>query len=95
MPFMVAFDQAVLMKVLPKFSGSRARLRSPLLSVLAWAIDPATPDTIEVEKRFDDHMANPANTPTVLTEGAVFSQVARRVLQMLATLERDGFVSFG
>ena len=50
MPFAVAFDQAVLMKVLPKFSGSRARLRTPLLSVLAWAINPVTPDTIEVEK---------------------------------------------
>ena len=95
MYFAVAFDQAVLMKVLPKFSGSRARLRSPLLSVLAWAIDPVTPDPYDVEKRFEAHMANPANAPTVLTEGAVFSQVARRVLQMLATLERDGFVSFG
>ena len=41
-------------------------------------------------------MSNPANIPTVLTEGAEFSQVARRVLQMLATsVERDGFVSFG
>ena len=35
MPFQDAFDQAVLLKVLPKFNGSRARLRAPLLSLLA------------------------------------------------------------
>ncbi len=40
MTFERAFDQAVFMKVLPKFTGSRARLQSPLHGVLAWAIDP-------------------------------------------------------
>lgn len=38
-----AFDEAVLMKVLPKFHGSRARLEEPLRQVLAWCAgtDPA------------------------------------------------------
>ncbi len=39
-----AFDQAVFMKVLPKFTGSKARLRAPLHSVLAWALYPGSPE---------------------------------------------------
>ena len=38
-----AFDSAVLMKILPKFHGPRARLREPLLAVLRWA---GTPEDI-------------------------------------------------
>jgi 5-methylcytosine-specific restriction protein B len=33
-----AFDAAVLMKVLPKFHGTRGKLRLPLLNVFAWAM---------------------------------------------------------
>ena len=35
-----AFDAAVLMKVLPKFHGTRGKLRLPLLNVFAWARTP-------------------------------------------------------
>jgi 5-methylcytosine-specific restriction protein B len=35
-----AFDAAVLMKVLPKFHGTRGKLREPLLNVFAWARTP-------------------------------------------------------
>ncbi len=35
-----AFDAAVLMKVLPKFHGTRGKLRLPLLNVFAWAMTP-------------------------------------------------------
>ncbi len=38
-----AFDSAVLMKILPKFHGPRARLRDPLLALLRWA---GTPEDI-------------------------------------------------
>jgi hypothetical protein len=44
MDFTDAFDQAVFMKVLPKFNGSKARLRSPLYSVLTWTFYPANPE---------------------------------------------------
>jgi hypothetical protein len=35
-----AFDATVLMKVLPKFHGTRGKLRLPLLNVFAWAMTP-------------------------------------------------------
>ena len=95
MSFVEAFDQSVFMKVLPKFTGSRSRLRSPLLSMLAWAIDPESPDVTGVTKRFEAKAANPDTAPTVLAEGEAYPVTARRVLQMLDTLETDGFVSFG
>ena len=38
-----AFDAAILMKVLPKFHGSRGKLEAPLRAVLAWCTDPGTP----------------------------------------------------
>jgi len=37
------FDTAVLMKILPKFHGSRGRLLEPLHRVLAWAQQPDNP----------------------------------------------------
>jgi len=47
-----AFDAAVLMKVLPKFHGTRGKLRLPLLNVFAWAI---TPDAgHELRKQVED-----------------------------------------
>jgi hypothetical protein len=92
MEFDQAFDHAVFMKVLPKFSGSRARLRSPLLSVLAWAINPDLPDLTKITSAFDK------STPEfgdITYPDATCRRVAERAHQMLAALETDGFVSFG
>lgn len=95
MSFENAFDQAVFMKVLPKFSGSRARLRSPLISVLAWAIDPAEPLTKQVVTDLDSHLAGTSEALRTRTEAAAVPTVARRALEMLERVEQDGFVSFG
>lgn len=46
--FKDAFDRAVFMKVLPKFTGPRARLQSPLHGVLTWAIDPGSTSNMDV-----------------------------------------------
>ena len=95
MAFDDAFDQAVFMKVLPKFSGSRARLRNPLISVLAWAIDPAQPLSKEVVTDLDTHLAGTSEALTTRVQGAAVPRVARRALDMLERVELDGFVSFG
>lgn len=95
MAFEDAFDQAVFMKVLPKFSGSRARLRNPLISVLAWAIDPAQPLPKLVVTELDTHLAGTSEALATLVQGAAVPRVARRSLEMLERVELDGFVSFG
>jgi len=96
MTFVAAFDQAVFMKVLPKFTDSRARLQSPLHGVLAWAIDPGQISVGDVERvvtEFNDFYQAKASEAWVVAPA--FPTVAGRVRDMLVALERDGFVSFG
>ncbi|MDQ3657410.1 MAG: hypothetical protein M3457_20335 [Chloroflexota bacterium] len=100
MPFADAFDQAVFMKVLPKFTGSRARLQSPLHGVLAWAIDPASTsreDVRAVAQQCEAYYAaiHVGTAVEAWTVQPAFPVVAARVRDMLVALERDGFVSFG
>ena len=94
--FADAFDQAVFMKVLPKFTGSRARLQSPLRGVFAWALDPDRTGRTDIEAGAQgvlDYESGKQTEAWVVTP--VFPQVAARVRDMLVALERDGFVSFG
>jgi hypothetical protein len=94
--FEEAFDQAVFMKVLPKFSGSRARLQSPLHGVLAWAIDPARTGRDDVENATKRLLLyERGEAPEAWEVEPTFPRVAERVRDMLVALERDGFVSFG
>ncbi len=94
--FEEALDQAVFMKVLPKFSGSRARLQSPLHGVLTWAVDPARTSGEDVAKAVEGLMLYESGKAIDAWEGdAIFPRVAERVRDMLVALERDGFVSFG
>lgn len=98
MPFEAAFDQAVFMKVLPKFTGSRARLQSPLRKVLAWAIDPGKTTAADIDATVQEFIAYERGIDTEAWEwplDARFPTVAARVRDMLVALERDGFVSFG
>lgn len=92
-PLEVAFDQAVTMKVLPKFTGSRARLLAPLTDVLAWAIDPHGNDLVGTADTLQ-HRTFETDIRSVL-QASSFRQVATRVAEMIDALERDGFVSFG
>ncbi len=94
---MPAFDQAVFMKVFPKFSGSRARLRAPLLSLLAWTFYPANPEPAlgrSSSRSWRSTLKTPPLSPIFIRD-APFKTVAARAAQMLITLESEGFVSFG
>ena len=92
-PLQDAFDQAVLMKVLPKFTGSRARLEDPLRDVLLWAIDPGEVD-LPGNTELLGHWNAGAAIGGVL-QASSLHRTAKRVAEMLTALDRDGFVSFG
>jgi hypothetical protein len=82
-----AFDAAVLMKVLPKFHGSRSKLERPLLAVLAWCVNPDAPDISSLEA---------ANGDTTLSVVApMLPRTAGRVERMLRELCTEGFTAFG
>jgi hypothetical protein len=76
---LAAFESAALMKVLPKFYGSRQRLEIPLLSLQAWAIDPDDPD------------AGKAILNTQADVDPRYLRLFSRTARMLADLQRDDF----
>jgi 5-methylcytosine-specific restriction endonuclease McrBC GTP-binding regulatory subunit McrB len=89
-----AFDAAVLMKVPPKFHGSRSRLEEPLATVLA----------ICVSRDHDaGEMLSIIGKDGPITEivGGLgqqhyrFPQTARRAIRMIRFLLTDGFAAFG
>lgn len=82
-----AFDHAVFMKVLPKFSGSHARLHGPLTTTLEWANDPSRKVSVPLA-------SDPAVEQSTIAAPRL-DRVATRVQRMLDTLEINGFVSFG
>jgi 5-methylcytosine-specific restriction endonuclease McrBC GTP-binding regulatory subunit McrB len=86
-----AFDAAVLMKVLPKFHGSRARLEKPLYALLAWCLNPDKPDPARISETLRKA------TPDTLGEAPTYRyrRTAARVQRMLEQLRTDGFASFG
>lgn len=87
-----AFDAAVLMKVLPKFHGSRGKLERPLRNVLAWCLVPDDPNPIlpmPVAGGESDPLAQ------LRTLDYALPKTAERVLRMLAELQTDGFTAFG
>lgn len=81
-----AFDAAVLMKVLPKFHGSRSKLEEPLTSILAWCLSPASPNLMAVQSL--------GITPS---QGLSYTlpRTAERVTRMLRELQIEGFTAFG
>ncbi|MGI8484512.1 MAG: hypothetical protein ACR2OU_09625 [Thermomicrobiales bacterium] len=94
--FESAFDTAVLMKVLPKFSGSAARLERPLLDLLAWCVDPVRLPQQEIRAAQDglgdrDWLGSSFAEPNALH----FPITGKRVMRMLDALATEGFASFG
>ena len=81
-----AFDVACLTKILPRFSGVRARLREPLLITLAWAINPTRPDVDAIEQAL--------STPGGQAPQAELPRVASKAERMLRRLEATGFASY-
>jgi hypothetical protein len=87
-----AFDAAVLMKVLPKFHGSRGKLEAPLRDMLAWCRNPDAPNVPVVDT------PSPADADTLEAlrdQTYVLPRTAARVLRMLQELQTDGFTAFG
>ncbi|HEU0165762.1 MAG TPA: hypothetical protein VFQ54_12020 [Thermomicrobiales bacterium] len=91
------FDRAVLMKVLPKFSGSASRLERPLLDFLAWCVHPVRIPQAEIrdaaEKLGDGGWLE--SNHEVFSDDMVLPVTGKRVQRMLDTLAVEGFASFG
>ena len=90
-----AFDAAVLMKVLPKFHGSRSRLEKPLCSVLAWCVNPLTPNIKTVEDALREIGSDKTVQQAMATSSFLYLRTAERIQCMLSRLYTDGFAAFG
>jgi 5-methylcytosine-specific restriction enzyme B len=88
-----AFDAAVLMKVLPKFHGSRKKLEEPLRGVLAWCLDPDSPVGQAIEDVLKEDDANIFESLSQLSYK--LPKTAERARRMLRSLYTTGFASFG
>ncbi|MGB8648556.1 MAG: EVE domain-containing protein [Anaerolineae bacterium] len=90
-----ALDAAVLMKVLPKFHGSRGKLESPLRAVLAWCVDPDAPaeDAVADSLKQGDSADDVSEVLGQLNYH--YPATAERTRRMLRLLYTDGFATFG
>jgi len=90
-----AFDAAVLMKVLPKFHGSRGKLERPLQAVLAWCVNPGSPDPASIRQELEriDSAADLEDVWRKLTFR--LPATARRAQRMMGSLYTTGFAAFG
>lgn len=86
-----AFDAAVLMKVLPKFHGSRTKLEKPLLLALRWAMRPD--DEVVAADGLETLETALAAAP--IEDGIALPATASRIRRMLQSLATSGFASFG
>ena len=91
-----AFDAAVLMKVLPKFHGSRGKLEAALKEVLAWCINPDQPAVESVEQTIQDNerAGNDVMAEKLLALNYTYRQAANRTVRMLRALYETGFAAF-
>lgn len=83
-----AFDQAVLMKVLPKFHGSRGKLEKPLKAILTWCGGANATGELAT-KTFADPYQDFQETDWR------YPATAHRVIRMIQSLNSTGFASFG
>ncbi len=87
----VAFDHAILQKILPRFHGSRARLWSPLLRLLAFCS--GSPSEAEARaKLWENHTV--AQIEQELEESPRSPRSVAKLIRMLHDLENEGFTSF-
>lgn len=89
-----AFDQAVLMKVLPKFNGPRGRLSEPLQKVIGWAKKPAS----QIPETLTQSLQSASACRQLLGElesmEFQYIETAHKALRMLVRLHETGFASF-
>jgi 5-methylcytosine-specific restriction endonuclease McrBC GTP-binding regulatory subunit McrB len=101
-----AFDAAVLMKVLPKFHGTRGKLREPLERIVSWARDPDSPEVgrqaLSDELQKTEGIASLREDLRKRIEGGessdadtfAYPRTALKALRMLHDLYTTGFASF-
>jgi len=104
-----AFDAAVLMKVLPKFHGTRGKLREPLEKIVWWSREPGNPET--GRQALSDKLQNTEGIASLREdlrtriEGGTtgessaaiafaYPRMALKTLRMLHDLYTTGFASF-
>jgi 5-methylcytosine-specific restriction endonuclease McrBC GTP-binding regulatory subunit McrB len=92
--FEAAFDAAVLMKVLPKFHGSRGKLEAPLRAVLAWCSNPDAPNVKVISDALNNVEAGGMTTALAAIEFRL-TATADRATRMLWALYSEGFAAFG
>lgn len=100
-----AFDHAVLMKVLPKFNGSRGKLQNALFELIHWCrmegtLTPA--HRSDLESRFANliDQGQPFDQVVKTGEDSVddnwrYPATGKRAALMMQDLYTDGFASFG
>jgi len=101
-----AFDAAVLMKVLPKFHGTRGKLREPLEKIIWWAREPGNPETggLAVSEKLqnaegiaslrEDLSKSIERGESSDADTFAYPRTARKALRMLHDLYTTGFASF-
>ncbi len=90
-----AFDAVVLMKVLPKFHGSRGKREAPLRALLAWCLIPDDPNPATIGSALQDAGFDATPSQALRAFPYRLPRTATRALRMLDDLHRDGFTSFG
>ncbi len=90
-----AFDAAVLMKILPKFHGSRGKLETPLCGVLAWCIDPDAPAEAAIADALKEGERGNGPADVLARITYRYPRTARRVIRMMRALYASGFAAFG
>lgn len=89
-------DAAVLMKVLPKFHGSRGKLLDPLRDLLAWCVDPDAPAHDQVRSALDKvEGGNNLHAQLSGLPPCRLPYTGARIERMLRALYTDGFAAFG
>lgn len=95
-----AFDHAVLMKVLPKFNGSRGKLHSALLDLIIWSrqtVLPTDEDRKDVETTFEVYLQSNKGFDDLVknSEDWRYPATGKRAALMMQDLYTEGFASFG
>jgi len=89
-----AFDAAVLMKVLPKFHGSRGKLEDPIKHVLAWCQLPDAPDHETIDEKLKKEQDANAAIQALADLSYRYERTAAKCCRMLWQLYTSGFASF-
>jgi energy-coupling factor transporter ATP-binding protein EcfA2 len=100
-----AFDAAVLMKVLPKFHGTRGKLRESLEKIIWWAREPGNPETggLAVSEKLQnaegiaslrEGLSKRIGGESSDADAFTYPRTALKALRMLHDLYTTGFASF-